>query len=120
MTMSRGTLQSQLVNVSRYTKRVTFRTVTQELVRGRSDVSHSDRVVWADVTQLAGRERDENGVLTAPQDRLVVWCHWASRPGEKDRVIYNDRYYRIVGIAEIGRRLEARIDCDLISAGGQP
>ena len=64
-------LPSRLVNPSRYDKRITVRELDRANVRGRVDFKDSDRVAWASVVEIAGRERAENGVLTEPQTRLT-------------------------------------------------
>lgn len=117
-------VHSQLVNVSRYDKRIMIRIAELDRTtsgRGIGRTSKSgvhDRVIYANViqiaTQTASKETEIDGVLSEPQTGLTVFCHWSSRPNEKDEIIYLGKVYRIIGIAEIGRKQEARIECEIL------
>ena len=100
-----------MTSASRYDDVITIRTVTSTVIKGRTSKSYTDRIVPAKINMIAGVERLANGVLTEPQERLIARCGYLSKPNDNVRIVYRGIQYRIVGIADIGRRIEVRVEC---------
>lgn len=69
---------------------------------------------WAKVSDLRSRERfaSDAGVRAASTGVFVI--PFSSTVSTKDRIFYNDKYWRIIGLAEVGYRELLEISAEVV------
>lgn len=86
--------------------------MTRDMRTGEEIPVRSTFIARADVVYGRQQRADENGTLYLSSEiTFILWLHYRKRIGETDRILYQDKRYRITGIEPDESKMMLNLKC---------